>query len=95
MSLRLKNPLKIINNLKHEYMNLTVKALLYQLGSFAFFFLIVRFLVFRYSTLEGIWIPISAFVVATILSPKFKNIKTPQGEKIFVKWFFFKTVREL
>ena len=76
-------------------MNLTVKALLYQLGSFAFFFLVARFLVFRYSTLEGIWIPISAFVVATILSPKFKNIKTPQGEKIFVKWFFFKTVREL
>jgi hypothetical protein len=76
-------------------MSLSVKAFLYQLGSFAFFFLIVRFLVFRYTHLEGFWIPFSAFVIATIISPKFKNIKTADGEKIYYKWFFFKTVKEL
>lgn len=77
-------------------MSLTIKAFLYQFASFAFFFLIARFLIFRYTTnIEGIWISIIAFIIATILSPKFKNIKTKEGDKIYVKWFFSKNVREL
>jgi type IV secretory pathway TrbL component len=77
-------------------MKLSVKAFLLQFGSFAVLFLLFRFLIYRYSNIEeNLWASLIAFVVATILAPKFKNIKTEHGEKIYVKWFLFKTVREL
>jgi hypothetical protein len=34
---------------------------------------------------------LTAFIVGTILSPKFKAVKTEDGEKLFMKWILSKT----
>jgi hypothetical protein len=45
--------------------------------------------------LTGLFIPITAFVVGTILSPKFQAVKTRDGEKLFMSWLFIKGIKEL
>ena len=74
---------------------LEIRAFLYQLGCFAILFISVRYLVAMYTPLTGFWVPMTAFVVGTLLSPKFKAMKTPDGEKLFMKWIFMKEVREI
>lgn len=74
---------------------LQVRALLYQLGGFAIFFISLRYLIVQYTPLEGMWISFSAFVVGTLLSPKFQAAKTKDGEKLFMTWIFLKGVREI
>ena len=74
---------------------LQVRAFLYQLGCFAILFISVRYLVGRYTNLTGFWIPFTAFVVGTILSPKFQAVKTNDGEKLFMKWMFVKGIKEI
>ena len=74
---------------------LEIRAFLYQLGCFAILFISVRYLVAMYTPLTGFWVPMTAFVVGTLLSPKFKALKTPDGEKLFMKWIFMKEVREI
>ncbi|KRD09959.1 hypothetical protein ASE21_09550 [Flavobacterium sp. Root901] len=72
---------------------LQVRAFLFQLGSFAILFILGRFIIAAYTGLTGFWIPITAFVVATILSPQFQAVKTKDGEKLFMKWIFIKGVK--
>lgn len=74
---------------------LQVKALIYQLLCFAALFILTRFLVDKYTNVEGIWIPVTAFVVGTLLSPKFQAAKTKDGEKMFMSWLFIKGIREV
>lgn len=74
---------------------LQVRAFLYQLGCFAILFISARYLAERYTGLTGIWIPLTAFMVGTLLAPKFKSIKTNDGEKLFMKWIFLKDVKEI
>jgi hypothetical protein len=74
---------------------LQIRAFLYQLGCFAILFISTRYLVEHYTNLTGIWIPGTAFVVGTLLSPKFKAMKTDDGEKLFMKWIFTKDVKEI
>lgn len=74
---------------------LQIKALLYQLLCFAALFFLTRFLVAKYSNLDGMWIPITAFVVGTLLSPKFQVARTKNGDRIFMSWLFVKGVREV
>ena len=74
---------------------LQVRAFLYQLGCFAILFISVRYLVGAYTNLIGFWIPFTAFVVGTILAPKFQVVKTAEGEKLFMKWLFTKGVKEI
>lgn len=76
-------------------MTLKTKAFIYQLISFAVLFIIVRFLVATYTNLSGLWIPLTAFIVGTILSPQFQAVKTNQGEKLFMKWIFMKGIKEI
>lgn len=76
-------------------MSLQTRAFLYQLACFALLFIALRFLIDYYTTLQGIWVPMTAFVVGTILSPKFRAIKTPDGEKLFVRWLFIKGIKEI
>lgn len=76
-------------------MSKKTKALLYNLICFAVLFIIFRYVIDRYTGLTGIWIPLTAFVVGTILAPKFQAIKTNEGEKIFMKWIFMKGVKEI
>ena len=74
---------------------LQLKAFIYQITGFAVLFLFFRFLVAQYTGLSGIWIPLTSFVVATILAPKFMAVKTKDGEKLFMKWLFVKGIKEI
>lgn len=74
---------------------LQVRAFLYQLGCFAILFIGCRFLIAEYTNLDGLWIPFTAFVVGTILSPKFQASKTKDGEKLFMSWIFIKGIKEI
>ncbi|MFK7050493.1 MULTISPECIES: hypothetical protein [Flavobacterium] len=74
-------------------MNKKTKAFLYNFLSFAVFFFSTRYLVTQYANLSGWWIPMTAFVVSTILAPKFQSVVTRDGEKIFMKWIFIKGVK--
>jgi len=74
---------------------LQIKAFVFQLLCFAFLFIIFRYIVFNYTNLTGFWIPLTAFVVGTILAPKFQAVKTKDGEKLYMKWLFLKGIREI
>ncbi len=74
---------------------LQVRAFLYQLGCFAILFISLQFLVAKYSNLTGLWIPGIAFVVGTIVSPKFQAVKTKDGEKLFMSWLFLKGIKDI
>ncbi|AWK05226.1 hypothetical protein ACFFLS_08195 [Flavobacterium procerum] len=74
---------------------LQVRAFLYQLGCFAVLFLAFRFLIAAYTGLTGIWIPLTAFVIGTIIGPKFQAARTKDGEKLFMKWIFIKGIKEI
>lgn len=74
---------------------LKLRAFLYQLGSFALLFILFRFLLAEYSNLSGFWIPFTAFVIGTLLSPKFQAVKTNNGERLFMSWIFVKGVKEM
>lgn len=74
---------------------LQVKAFVYQLLCFAVLFILFRILLDKYSNLTGFWVPITSFVVSTILAPKFQAVKTNDGEKLFMKWLFIKGIKEI
>lgn len=65
------------------------------MGCFAILFLAFRFLIAAYTNLHGYWIPLTAFVIGTLLSPKFQAVQTHDGKKLFMKWLFMKGVREI
>jgi hypothetical protein len=74
---------------------LQVRAFLYQLGCFAILFISLQFLVGKYTNLTGLWIQMTAFIVGTILSPKFQAAKTKDGEKLFMSWLFIKGIKQI
>lgn len=74
---------------------LQIRAFIYQLGCFAILFISARFAVEQYTNLIGFWIPLTAFVIGTLLSPKFQAVKTKEGEKLYMKWIFMKGIREI
>jgi hypothetical protein len=76
-------------------MNKKTKSFVYNFIGFAIIFFTVRYLVGTYTNLEGYWIPITAFVVGTLLAPKFQTIQTNEGEKLFMKWIFIKGFKEI
>jgi hypothetical protein len=76
-------------------MSKKTKAFLYQLACFAVLFIAVRYLVATYTNATGFWIPMIAFAVGTLLSPKFQAVNTKDGEKLFMKWLFIKGIREI
>lgn len=72
---------------------LQLRAFLLQLLCFGILFIGFRFLIDKYTNLDGFWIPVTAFVVGTLLSPQFQAVKTNDGEKLFMKWIFMKGVK--
>lgn len=74
---------------------LQIKALIYQLLCFAALFFLTRYLVAEFTNVSGIWIPVTSFVVGTLLSPKFQAVNTPKGTKILMSWLFVKGIREV
>lgn len=84
-----------LKRIKYIMTKLHYKALFYQLLAFAALFLATRFLVASYTSLSGIWLPVTSFVAATLLAPKFQVFKTQDGNKMFMSWIFLKGVREV
>lgn len=76
-------------------MGLKTRAFIYQFLCFAVLFISARFALEAYSGLSGFWLPLTAFVIGTLLSPKFKVFKTNQGEKMFIKWLFIRGIKEV
>lgn len=76
-------------------MSKKTKAFLYQLASFAVLFFTARYLIATFTPLKELMIPLAAFVVGTILAPKFQAVNTKDGEKLFMKWIFLKGIREV
>lgn len=76
-------------------MNKKVKSFVYNLICFAILFILFRFLIDKYTNLTGLFIPVTAFVVGTLIAPKFQAVQTPDGEKIFMRWLFLKGVRQV
>lgn len=76
-------------------MTLKTRAFIYQLLCFAALFILFRFIIDAYTNLTGYWIPLTAFIVATILAPQFQAIRTNEGEKLFMKWIFMKGIKQI
>lgn len=76
-------------------MSKSTKSLLYNFLGFAVIFFATRYIVGSYSNLTGLWIPITAFAIGTVLAPKFQTIQTKDGEKLFMKWLFIKGFKEI
>lgn len=72
-----------------------VRSIFYNFLCFALLYCISYFLIITFTNLTGLWIPVTAAVAASILSPKFQAVKTAAGEKLFVKWIFIKDVKEI
>ena len=75
--------------------NPQVKAFVFQLVAFVILFVPLRYLIGKYTHLSGYWIPITAFIIVTIIGPKFQAVKTTSGEKLFMKWIVIKGFREI
>ena len=85
------NPIQILKIMS----KLQLRAFIFQLSCFAILFVGFRYLIAGYTNLSGFWIPLTAFVAGTILSPKFQAAKTKDGEKLFMSWLFLKGVRKI
>jgi hypothetical protein len=76
-------------------MSKSTKSFIYNFASFAIFYFASKYLLDAYSNLTGIWLGLTAFLIATILSPKFQMVKTKEGQKLFMKIVFVKGVKEI
>ncbi|RTL14758.1 MAG: hypothetical protein EKK56_00305 [Flavobacteriaceae bacterium] len=76
-------------------MSKKVKAFLYNFLGFVVIYLPTLYIVGEFTHLNGFWIPMTAFMVALLLAPKFQAIKTHNGEKIYMKWLFINGVKEI
>jgi hypothetical protein len=74
---------------------LQLRAFIYQFIGFFIFFLAIRFLIIKFTTLEGFIPSFIAFLVGTFFAPKFMATKTKDGEKLFMSWLFMKGIREI
>ncbi len=70
-------------------------AIIYNLVGFAILFIAMRYFVLNYTNLEGVWKPLTAAIIASLLAPKFHAVKTRNGEKLYVKALFLKGVKEI
>ncbi|UPQ78236.1 hypothetical protein M0M57_11465 [Flavobacterium azooxidireducens] len=81
--------------MKLKIMSLKTKAFLFQLISFAVFFIPFRIAIDYFTPLERFWPPFFAFIITLILAPKFQVAKTKEGEQLFMKWIFLKGVKSI
>ncbi len=78
-----------------KQMNKSTKSLLYNFLGFAPIFMLTYFLIENFTHLTGFWVPVTAFVVSTILAPKFQAGRVHGEEKLFMRWLFMKGVKEI
>ncbi len=76
-------------------MSKKIKAFVFQLLSFLVFFLGFTFLFKHFFQFNDFVIKLMAFVVGTVLAPKFQAVTTKEGEKLYMKWLFIKGVKEI
>ena len=76
-------------------MKKSTKALLFNFLGFAGLYLLAYLLAAQLAGLSGWAVPVTAAVIAMLLSPKFQSVKHREGEKLYVKWPFVKGVREI
>ena len=76
-------------------MNKKVKAFVYNFLGFLVIYIPTLYVVDIATHLQGIWIPMTGFMVSVLVAPKFQAVKTHEGEKIYMKWLFIKGVREI
>ena len=76
-------------------MNKQNKSFVYNLLGFLPIYVITYVLVSQFTDLSGLWIPLTAFMVTLLLSPKFQYVKKMGEEKIYMKWLFIKGVKEV
>lgn len=75
-------------------MTKSTKVALIQFVSFAFLFLLAK-LTLSFTDITGILNAIICGVVALLLAPQFKVIRTQDGEKVYMRWLFSKKAKEL
>lgn len=73
------------------------KALLFNFVCFGLIFVLLRVVVFRvlFPEINTMFAALVSGFVAIFLSPRFATASTDQGEKLFVKWIFFKNVKQI
>jgi hypothetical protein len=71
------------------------KALIFNMVGFAILFIIFRYALQNFTNLNGIWLPLTSFVISTILAPKFQAIKQNNVESIYMSWIFLKGVKKI
>lgn len=76
-------------------MNKKLKAFVYNLLGFIPFYIITYALLIKFTGVTGLWVPVIAAVTTTILAPKFQTVSYQGQERIFMKWLFFKDVKEV
>ncbi|WMW77408.1 hypothetical protein RF683_07890 [Flavobacterium sp. 20NA77.7] len=76
-------------------MSKKVKAFVYNFLGFLVIYIPTLYVVDIATHLQGIWIPMTGFMVSVLVAPKFQAVKTHEGEKIYMKWLFVKGVREI
>lgn len=76
-------------------MSKQTKGLLFNFLGFAILYFPIKYIIEINSRFSYFQVIIAAFLVATILAPKFQVVKTAEGEKLFVKWLFTKGVKEI
>jgi hypothetical protein len=76
-------------------MNKQIKAFIYNLIGFVFFYVISYLLLFNFTGLTGYWIPVAAALITMILAPKFQFARQAGGDKIFMSWLFLKGIKEI
>lgn len=89
-----KPKLRIQNQIT-ENMSKKTKALVYNFIGFAFFYVVIYFLLNQFTYMTGILVPLTAAVAASIITPKFQAVRYQGEEKLFMKWLFMKGIKEV
>lgn len=76
-------------------MSKETKALIFNFIGFALLFFPAKYLFIKFSSFVWWQSSLAAFLVATLLSPKFKALRTNEGVKLFMSWMFIKGVKEI
>lgn len=76
-------------------MTTKVKVLILNFLAFAILFLIFRFGLGAAISMNSMLTSLIAAVLASVLAPKFAEVKERNGNKILMKWIFMKGFKEI
>lgn len=71
------------------------QVFIYNFLGFAVLFLVFRFGLSLFLTIDTFYLALIAAIAASVLAPKFTVIKTERKEKILMKWIFIRGFKEL